>query len=198
MKFESYNIGYSLEQRTDKIIEACKAITDTTNPIEIYDKIAHMDFVGMHGQEHHILGGACILTAYYNAGGKLNLGEALSRMGIKGQQIPGAICGHWGMCGAAASIGAALSIIDGTGPVSRDKTWGEHMQCTATILADVAEYSGPRCCKRSGALSLLVAVEYINKHYDVKLETGEFKCDYSNLNSQCLKSRCPFFKGDNE
>ena len=32
--------------------------------------------------------------------------------------MPGAMCGFWGVCGAITSVGAALAIIDGTGPLS--------------------------------------------------------------------------------
>ena len=41
----------------------------------------------------------------------------------EGLRMPGAMCGLWGICGAITSIGAALAIIDGTGPLSADGTW---------------------------------------------------------------------------
>ena len=61
-----------MEERAKKIIEACLQ-ENSKNPIEIFNKIAQMDFVRIHGPEHHILDGAALLTAFYKAGGKINL-----------------------------------------------------------------------------------------------------------------------------
>ena len=62
--------------------------------------------------------------AFKNASGDIDLGEALEKLIREGLRMPGAMCGLWGVCGAVTSIGAALSIIDGTGPLSVDGTWG--------------------------------------------------------------------------
>lgn len=52
----------------------------------------------------------------------------------EGLRMPGAMCGLWGICGAITSIGAALAIIDGTGPLSTDGTWENHMQFTSKAI----------------------------------------------------------------
>ena len=57
-----------MEERVKKIIEAC-TLEKSKNPIDIFNNIAHKEFVRILGPEHHILDGACILTAFYNAGG---------------------------------------------------------------------------------------------------------------------------------
>lgn len=102
-----------MEERTNKIIEACLQ-EQSTNPVEIFHNIAKMDFVRIHGPEHHVLDRAALLTAFYNAGGKIDLPEGLKELQKRGLQMPGATCGMWGVCGAVSSMGAALSIIDGT------------------------------------------------------------------------------------
>ena len=51
----------------------------------------------------------------------------IPNVGVVFEAFNCAMCGLWGVCGAVASIGAALAIIDGTGPLSDDGTWGEHM-----------------------------------------------------------------------
>ena len=61
-----------MEERTKKIIDACMQ-ERSKNPIEIFNHIAQKDFIRIHGPEHHILDGACILTAFYNAGGQIDL-----------------------------------------------------------------------------------------------------------------------------
>lgn len=79
-------------------------------------------------------------------------------------------------------MGAALSIIDGTGPLSTDGTWGEHMKFTSNALGTLAEVGGPRCCKRDAFLAFSEAIDFVNKKYHVTLEKTEVKCDFSEMN----------------
>ncbi len=184
---------YTMETRCEKIIATCLK-ENSKNPVDIFNRIAGEDFIRIHGPEHHILDGAAILTAYHNAGGAIDLSKALDELVKRGLQMPGATCGQWGVCGAVSSIGAALSIIDGTGPLSCDDTWGKHMKFTSKALGALAEVGGPRCCKRDAFLSFQEAISFINENYDVTLESSEIKCTYSKQNAQCIKSRCPFYK----
>lgn len=184
---------YLMEERYGFIRNACMREA-SKNPIEIFKRIANQEFVRIHGPEHHILDGAVLLTAYYNAGGNINLSESLVELGKRGMAMPGATCGLWGVCGAVNSIGAALSIIDGTGPLSADPAWGKHMMFTSKALAKLAEVGGPRCCKRDAFLSLQEAVEFVNANYDVTLEKSAIGCSFSDKNEQCIKVRCPFYK----
>ena len=118
----------TMEERCRRIIDFCLQ-EKSCDPIEIFGHAARQDFVRMHGPEHHVLDGACLLTAFHNAGGNLtNLPEALKRLMNEGLRMPGAVCGLWGVCGAVMSIGAALAIIEGTGPLSTDGSWGSHMR----------------------------------------------------------------------
>ncbi len=181
-----------MEDRAKKIVEACLQ-EKSKNPIEIFKNIAKSDFVRMHGPEHHVLDGAAILTAFYNAGGKIDLQNSLYELMKRGLQMPGATCGLWGVCGAVSSMGAALSIIDGTGPLSSDVTWGKHMEFTSKALCSLSRVGGPRCCKRDAFLSFQKAIEYINDNFDVELESGSIECGFSEKNEQCIKERCPFY-----
>ncbi len=183
---------------TDKalsIIEACKQET-SRNPFEIFFHVAANDYVSMHGPEHHVLDGACILTAFYNAGGKIDLDEALDKLLQEGSKMPGAVCGHWGVCGAVTSIGAALAIIDGTGPLSTNETWGWHMHYTSDALAKLADVGGPRCCKRDAFLAMKTVIPYIREKYGIELDDSDVVCSFSACNQQCLHNRCPFYHAD--
>ena len=182
-----------MEERARKIIENCLQ-EKSKNPVEIFRNIANMDFVRIHGPEHHILDGAALLTAFYNAGGNINLENSLVELMNRGLKMPGATCGMWGICGAVSSMGAALSIIDGTGPLSTDSSWGKHMEFTSKALSKLAKVGGPRCCKRDAFLSFQKAIEFINENYDVKLDESIIECIYSSQNEQCIKERCPLFK----
>ncbi|MCR5475016.1 MAG: hypothetical protein K6F28_07405 [Lachnospiraceae bacterium] len=42
----------------------------------------------------------------------------------------------------------ALAIIDETGTLSEDGTWGDHMSYTSKAISDPGKINGPRCCKR--------------------------------------------------
>ena len=182
-----------MEERAKKIVEACLQ-EQSKNPIDIFNNIARMDFIRIHGPEHHVLDGAALLTAYYNAGGMIELQTSLKELMKRGLQMPGATCGMWGVCGAVSSMGAALSIIDGTGPLSTDSSWGKHMEFTSKALCSLSQVGGPRCCKRDAFLSFQKAIEYINENYDVELEKSNIECCYSERNEQCIKERCPFYK----
>ncbi len=79
-----------------------------------------------------MIDGACVLVAYKNAGGNLNLNETLTTLMEEALKMPGAMCAKWGVCGAVTSVGAALAIIDKTGPLSTND-WGEHMKLTSKL-----------------------------------------------------------------
>ena len=168
------------------------------NPVRIFKNIAKKDYISIHGPEHHVLDGASMLVAFYNAGGKIDLDKSLESLLGEGLRMPGAMCGLWGICGAVTSIGAALAIIDGTGPLSDDGTWGKHMSFTAKAVGELGTINGPRCCKRDAMIAFKNGVEYINAHYDVHLEYEEQVCEYSDVNRQCIKERCPFFGGQSQ
>jgi len=182
-----------VEERAKKIIDACLQET-SKNPIDIFCNIAQRDFVRIHGPEHHVLDGAALLTAFHNAGGAIELQTSLNELMKRGLQMPGATCGMWGVCGAVSSLGASLSIIDGTGPLSSDLSWGKHMEFTSKALCSLSRVGGPRCCKRDAFLSLQKAIEYIIENYNVRLESSRIECSFSKKNEQCIKEKCPFYK----
>ena len=139
-----------------------------------------------------MLDGAALLTAFYNAGGNIDLQNSLNELMKRGLQMPGATCGMWGVCGAVSSMGAAFSIIDGTGPLSTDDSWGKHMEFTSSALYSLSQVGGPRCCKRDSYLAIIEAVKFTEEKLGVKMELGEIKCSRSDMNNQCIKMKCPF------
>lgn len=177
-----------------KIKEECLKSTEA-NPIKLAVKLMKLEEIPMHGPIHHIIDGAALLTALKNSGLKLNLDLALDEMIERGSKMPGATCGKWGMCGSAASVGAALSIIHGTSPLSNSEEYKHNLRLVSEALGKIAEIGGPRCCKRNAFLSIGTAVEFIEKTYGIKLPTGEIKCGFSPKNQQCIKEKCPFYKG---
>ncbi len=168
---------------------------NSKNPIEIIKEVMHQDFINMHGPEHHFLDGASFLVAYYNAGGEINLEKALDILSERSIKMPGAICGYWGVCGSVTSIGAALSIIYETTPLSSSVYYKDNMEYTSSVLKTMSEIGGPRCCKRNAFISLTKAVNFVNEKYNIEMEISKVTCEFHNNNKQCIGIRCPFYKG---
>ena len=176
----------------DAIVAVClKAVSK--NPIDILQKMMSMPFCHMHGPEHHVMVGAALLTAYKNAGGNLNLKNALLEMYRRGKEVPGGVCGFWGACGAGISTGIYMSILTKATPLE-GKPWGLSNQMTSRALEKIGEIGGPRCCKRDSYLAVIEAVDFTKKKLGVAMEIRYTQCIHASMNSQCLKDGCPFYR----
>ena len=102
--------------------------------------------------------------------------------------------GMWDVCGAVSSLWAALSIIEGTGPLSTDDSWGNHMLFTSNALKRLSQIGGLRCCKRDAYLSFEEAIQYCNKHFHIHMDCDLIACSSSEKNEQCIQNRCPFYQ----
>ena len=151
------------------------------------------DFINIHGPEHHFLDGASFLVALHNNGLNINLEEALDKLKERTIKMPWEMCGFWGICGSVASLGACLSIIDETGPLSNDVSYSKHMDFTSKLINKMSKIGGPHCCKRNAFLALIAAIDYAKENYNINIHIDKFKCIYSPLNIECLHEKCPFF-----
>ncbi len=185
---------YTIEERYRRIVDDCVESKEI-NPIKLFHKLAGKDYIRIHGPEHHILDGACIMTAYYNTCGNIDLRSGLEKLVTEGIRMPGATCGLWGVCGSVTSVGAALAIIEGTGPLSEDDSFGHHMGYTSNTLQRMSEIGGPRCCKRHAFIAISEGIGYLNKRFSLKIPNDDIKCGYFVRNAQCLKTKCPFYAG---
>lgn len=129
----------------DSILSACLSET-SKNPIEILNKLMNLPFCHMHGPEHHIMVGAALLTAYQNAGGKVDLEKSLLEMQRRGKSVPGGACGFWGACGAGISSGIFISIITASTPLM-DEPFGLSNKMTARALNVIGEVGAPAAVK---------------------------------------------------
>lgn len=167
------------------------------NPVAIVREMMKRDFISIHGPEHHLLDGAAFLTAYRNSGGEIDLDRCLDELSERSKKMPGAMCGYWGVCGSAASVGAALSVLHGTTPLSTDDYYKDNMEYVSEVLAEMSRIGGARCCKRNAFISLSAAAEFVRRKYGVNMETGDVECEFSPLNRQCIGERCPFHSRKN-
>ena len=184
---------YTLDQKYALIKQEavnCKSI----NPITAAMDIMRKKFISLHGPEHYFLDGAAFLTAFKNAGGDIDLEKCLDELAKRSVKMSGAMCGHWGICGSLASIGAALSVIHNTSPLSTDEYYKHNMEYTAAVLTEMSKIGGARCWKRNAFISLSYAVKFARDKYGIEMESDGIRCDFSPLNTQCLKTSCPFYK----
>lgn len=186
-------MDYKLENKYQLIKEEVVK-SESKNPIIIVREIMHKDFINIHGPEHHFLDGAAFLVAYNNACGSIDIDFCLDELAKRTIKMPGAMCGHWGICGSLASVGAAMSIIHDTGPLSTDEFYKHNMEYTSGVLTEMSKIGGARCCKRNAFLSLTHAVKFVKEKYGVEMEQNEIECEFSSSNKQCLRDKCPFYK----
>lgn len=181
-----------LKKSIAAVLSVCRNM-QSRNPVQILQNMLDQPSVHMHGPEHHILAGAAVITAYYNAGGNINFEKALDAMANRGKQVPGGTCGFWGCCGAAVSCGISYSLITDTTPMSKE-SWGTASLLTSAILGKIGKYGGPRCCKRTTFIAVIETAEFLNKVSDIKMEVPEkHLCSFNEHNEECLKESCPFF-----
>ncbi|HAR57616.1 MAG TPA: hypothetical protein DCR62_02605 [Acholeplasmatales bacterium] len=186
-------MNYTLEEKYNLIKdEVLRSVSK--NSIEIVKFIMHRDFVNIHGPEHHFLDGAAFLMAFYNAGGQIDVDIALDELAKRTIKMPGAMCGDWGICGSTVSVGAVLSIIHKTNPLSSDDFYKHHMEYASQVISAMSKIGGPRCCKRNAFLSLSYAVRFVKEKYDVEMDLNKVECEFTDFNQQCLKEKCPFHK----
>ena len=180
------------------IIGLCSE-SDSTNPIEIINEAMKDTSISPNGPEHHTLIGASLITAYANSGGKdtkgnpLDKNAALAELKKRSLQVPGGACGFWGTCGAAVSAGQAMSVLNGSTPMT-EEPWAQCQRLTSKVLGRMADVGGPRCCKRTGYISVLMAVPYINSVLGSDMQLpDEVVCSFFPRNAECRRQRCPFF-----
>ena len=181
-------------QGLDAVIGLCLD-EKSKDPVAIIEKMMEMPFCHMHGPEHHVMVGAALLTAYKNAGGDIDLRDALNEIMERGSSVPGGACGFWGACGAGISSGMFISIISGSTPLKNEPFALSH-KMTSASLAKIGEIGGPRCCKRDSFLSILTAIDFVKEHFGVEMEKPEVICNWSSHNNQCIGKRCPFSKAN--
>ena len=180
-------------QGMDSTFGLCLSET-SKDPLVILEKMMSMPFCHMHGPEHHVMVGAALLTAYKNAGGRLELPKALREMYRRGKAVPGGACGFWGACGAGVSAGQFMAIATESTPLATEP-WSLSNRMTAKALDSIGKNGGPRCCKRDSYLSILTAIDFAAEHLGVQMERTTPVCTRSRQNNQCIGKRCPFFGG---
>lgn len=182
--------GVIPKETANAITDFCR-ICESTDAVCIADQIMELKEVRMHGPEHHYLTAAAILTAYcnfYHMEKKSLLVKAYVRTNI----IPVGVCAMYGCCGALMGAGAATGLLLSAHPFSAEDLRTVN-QITAGVQSRLAEYNGPRCCKRAVRISVYEAVQGMNRYMGCSLPVAMPECRFYPGNRECQGKKCEFF-----
>ena len=176
-----------------EVVRHICVVTAQTDMMALAETIRAHPAFPVHGPEHHFMVPGVILAAFRNAGGVI-ADEAIINGIARGQAIPGGTCAFWGVCGAAAGAGIALSIILGANPLIADKR-RIVSQAVAEMTQAIGETEAARCCRRETLTVLAKTAELSNTLLTVSL-TAERAGDCSQVarNRECIADACRFFK----
>jgi len=159
-------------------------------------RLMDMEGLMMHCPYHHFLVPAALLTQAAIADDIADevLVEWLDKAEERAKTVPAAFCGECGACGSGISMGMFVSIYTGATPKTIEN-WQWANEATGIALQKIAEYPGPRCCKRTAFLAVNGTLDYVNEKCgtDLKYEKN-IECPYFDRNAECLESQCPFYK----
>lgn len=148
-----------------------------------------------HGPAHHLLVAPVILAALRNQGCPVkesSIRTALHRM----KDIPVAVCGTRGDCGAAVGVGCAVSLLTGA-TFRSDSERSQALRATADALTRVAELGGPRCCRQSVYGTLEAAGQFLNGELGVAFVVPDLiRCSFARQTEECKRERCAYFRED--
>jgi len=179
----------------EEIIERTAHASRDIDPVAIADLIMKHPVFREHGPAHHLLVAPAILAALRNQGYPVKesgVHTALHRM----KDIPVAVCGTRGDCGAAVGVGCAVSLLTGA-TFRSDTERSQALRATARALARVADLGGPRCCRQSVYGALETAGQFLNSELGVAFVVpGPIRCSFSHVTEECKRERCAYFRED--
>ena len=175
-----------------QVVERVCDGTREIDPGDIVNLIMKHPGMAMHGPHHHVIVAPAVLAALANTGQRSPKPGRLASAIKRTQDIPYAVCGTRGDCGAAASTGALVSILTGASYL-KDRERSLALQATAEALQAIARAGGPRCCKQSVYLSLETAVAFMRRELGLDLPLT-IRCEFAERNEECKKDRCQYYE----
>ena len=167
--------------------------TEETDPAAIVNLTMKHPLVVMHSQQHHVLVAPAVLAALANTGQYALKPGRIAAAIKRTADVPFAVCGTRGECGAAVGVGALVSILTGASYM-KDRERSLALQATAEALQAIAAGGGPRCCKQSVYLSLETVVSFLERELDLHLPLS-IHCEFAARNEECKQERCAYYEG---
>lgn len=199
-------MAHAVELKEDvfeQLKEHCLSVYDEQRKMTVDElMIELMDHpeVPMHFPYHHFIipGALLTLAALEDGSSRVELEDMLNVALSRSKNVLGGFCGNYGACGAGVGAGIFVSIYTDTSPMS-EKSWQWANEVTGICLQHISTVPGPRCCKRTGFLSMQAAVDYLNEKLDLHLALNEhIVCKYADRNPDCKRELCPFFREGKE
>jgi hypothetical protein len=184
-------------QPLDLIKKTCENTTER-DPVKIALLLMKHPSVNLFGIEHHALVACSLLAAAGNvllaSGKEFNKRSAIERAIKRLEKFGYGSCGSTGVCGAAAGAGTAVSVFTNATYTS-DAERSAALRAVSESLGRIASLGGPRCCKASAFISVLVGAEIFRQHLGVNLPRSDFPkpCLFIKRNRECLRERCPYY-----
>lgn len=174
------------------LIERLCLASTTTDPVELFMEVRRHPLFPLHGPQYHLLVPAVLLAVLRNAGLAVEpaqFAEALRR----GAGIAGGSCASTGICGAAAGVGIAFSVLSGATPT--DGAGRQSAQAAVhEALGALSAQPAARCCQRDCWLALGAAVNLARRRWRLDLaEVRPFACTQVARNRDCLGVTCPLW-----
>lgn len=168
--------------------------TSSANPFNMALDLMNHPSIKMHGPEHHYLVPAILSTAYLNKINKQeNLENLLMECQKRARNVLGGFCGFYGACGAGVGCGIYTSLIQESGPLSKEE-WRLCNLMTSKALENISKYGGPRCCKRNSFTAIETAINFTKEYLGVELDKiTDLQCVFYGLNKECLNGKCKFY-----
>jgi len=179
----------------DELVKrVCRASAET-DPMKIATLLMKHPAIPIHGPEHHYLVSSVLLAAIKNLGRPRIENTSFDDAVRRAKRIAYGSCGLWGICGAAAGAGIATSILTGANMMS-DKERSQAMQVVSEALEEIAKIGGPRCCKASTFTAIKSAVRFLKEKLGIPFPPSKDPkpCEFADLNKECLKEKCSYFR----
>ncbi len=200
---------YSLSacEQNHFVCDRCHSANPLTRINEYCLETSEKDMIGLlktirrvsfplNGPEHHSLIPAIILTSYRNSGGILrteDMFEAIRR----GQTVKGGSCASLGVCGAAAGVGIAFSIILNATPLTPQERQSV-MRAVSEATNATSLFAAARCCQRECYNCLRKASELSGSILGIHLPADQrLVCSQSLIQKECIKESCDLYPSRN-
>ncbi|MFA9377430.1 MAG: DUF5714 domain-containing protein [Lachnotalea sp.] len=193
----SHQIGVNEDvymELKQKAVEIQKRAEETT-VTQIMMEMMDLPSVPIHHPYHHFILPAAFLTAtaIEQKMPEEELIEKLDEANLRANNVLGGFCGNYGACGSGIGAGIFMSIMTDTTPLSNE-SWQWANEVTGKCLQAISTVPGPRCCKRTGFLAAIEAVDYINSKLGLHLRVDDnIVCRYYDQNNECKREQCPFY-----
>lgn len=175
--------------------DMCSA-SNSSNPVEIFEEINKSPTIPMLGCHHAFMVAGAFITAIKNEGSiyvSISMIEEIYHR--TQQQAIGGYCGLTGVCGIAPAMGACFAAISGA-KCGMDSEQKLTMTAVSEIMQNIAELTGPSCCKAYARRSLEVSQNFLEKHMGIHLSktTNKPICKHSKKHPHgCRAEKCPYY-----